>query len=46
MPDGYKTQVGDLGGILSREKKQRILNARGHLKKMPKYIFLMNQRVV
>ncbi len=33
MPDGYNTQVGDLGGILSGGEKQRILIARGLLKK-------------
>jgi ATP-binding cassette subfamily B protein len=33
MEEGYQTQVGDLGGILSGGEKQRILIARGLLKK-------------
>ena len=33
MPDGYNTQVGDLGNKLSGGEKQRITMARGLLKK-------------
>jgi len=33
MKDGYNTNVGDLGGKLSGGEKQRILIARGLLKK-------------
>lgn len=42
MPDGYMTQVGDLGGKLSGGERQRILIARGLLKKDAK-IFLMDE---
>jgi ABC-type multidrug transport system fused ATPase/permease subunit len=33
MPNGYDTKVGDLGNKLSGGEKQRILIARGLLKK-------------
>ena len=33
MPDGYHSQVGDLGGKLSGGERQRVLIARGLLKK-------------
>ena len=33
MPNGYHSQVGDLGGKLSGGERQRVLIARGLLKK-------------
>ena len=42
MKDGYNTQVGDLGNKLSGGEKQRILMARGLLKKDAK-IFLFDE---
>jgi len=42
MKDGYNTNVGDLGSKLSGGEKQRILIARGLLKKDAK-IFLFDE---
>ena len=42
MKDGYNTNVGDLGNKLSGGEKQRILIARGLLKKDAK-IFLFDE---
>ena len=42
MPDGYMTQVGDLGGKLSGGERQRILIARSLLKKDAR-IFLFDE---
>jgi len=42
MPDGYHSQVGDLGGKLSGGERQRVLIARGLLKKNAK-IFLFDE---
>jgi len=42
MKDGYNTNVGDLGSKLSGGEKQRILIARGLLKKNAK-IFLFDE---
>lgn len=42
MPEGYQTQVGDLGGKLSGGERQRIVIARGLLKKDAK-IFLFDE---
>lgn len=42
MKDGYSTNVGDLGSKLSGGEKQRILIARGLLKKDAK-IFLFDE---
>ena len=42
MPDGYQTQVGDLGSKLSGGERQRILIGRGLLKKDAQ-IFLFDE---
>ena len=42
MKNGYYTQVGDLGGKVSGGERQRILIARGLLKKDAK-IFLFDE---
>jgi ABC-type multidrug transport system fused ATPase/permease subunit len=42
LENGYKTQVGDLGGLLSGGEKQRVLIARGLLKKDAQ-IFLFDE---
>ena len=42
MPDGYNSQVGDLGSKLSGGERQRVLIARGLLKKDAK-IFLFDE---
>ena len=42
MPDGYNTNVGDLGSKLSGGERQRMLIARGLLKKDAK-IFLFDE---
>merc|ERR1719238_2527308 len=42
MPEGYATQVGDLGGKLSGGERQRVLIARGLLKKDAQ-IFLFDE---
>jgi ABC-type bacteriocin/lantibiotic exporter with double-glycine peptidase domain len=42
MKNGYATQVGDLGGKISGGERQRILIARGLLKKDAK-VFLFDE---
>ena len=42
MKNGYQTQVGDLGGKISGGERQRILIARGLLKKDAK-LFLFDE---
>ena len=42
MKNGYQTQVGDLGGKISGGERQRILIARGLLKKDAK-VFLFDE---
>lgn len=42
MEDGYQTQVGDLGGMISGGERQRLLIARALLKKDAK-IFLFDE---
>ena len=39
MPDGFNTQVGELGNNLSGGEKQRILIARALLKDAQIYLF-------
>jgi len=42
LPDGYNTQVGDLGGKLSGGERQRVVIARSLLKKDAQ-IFLFDE---
>ena len=42
FPEGYETQVGDLGGKLSGGERQRVLIARGLMKK-DAHIFLFDE---